>query len=55
MPCQAYADVVGGPTSKNCSHAQNSGLEFKENMRRDLDVPATLEELKQVGEFFQGR
>ena len=29
--------------------------EFKEKYGRDLGVPATLEELKEIAEFFQGR
>ncbi|MGJ8530580.1 MAG: ABC transporter substrate-binding protein [Alphaproteobacteria bacterium] len=51
----AYADVVGWTYRKDWFSRPEIQAEFKEKYGRDLDVPATLEELKQVGEFFQGR
>lgn len=51
----AYADVVGWTYRKDWFSRPEIQAEFKEKYGRDLDVPATLDELKQVGEFFQGR
>ena len=51
----AYADVVGWTYRKDWFSRPEIQAEFKEKYGRDLDAPKTLEELKQVGEFFQGR
>ncbi|MEP0521046.1 MAG: extracellular solute-binding protein [Hyphomicrobiales bacterium] len=51
----AYADVVGWTYRKDWFERPEIQKEFKEKYNRDLAVPATLEELQQIGEFFQGR
>jgi len=51
----AYADVVGWTYRKDWFSRPEIQSEFKEKYGRELDAPKTLEELKQVGEFFQGR
>jgi len=51
----AYADVVGWTYRKDWFSRPEIQAEFKEKHGRDLDAPKSLEELKQVGEFFQGR
>ena len=51
----AYADVVGWTYRKDWFEKPEIQAEFKEKYGRDLGVPATLEELQQIGEFFQGR
>lgn len=51
----AYADVVGWTYRKDWFSRPEIQAEFKEKYGRDLDAPKTLEELKQIGEFFQGR
>ena len=51
----AYADVVGWTYRKDWFERPEIQAEFKEKYGRDLDVPANLEELQQIGEFFQGR
>lgn len=51
----AYADVVGWTYRKDWFSRPELQAEFKAEHSRDLAVPKTLEELKQVGEFFQGR
>lgn len=51
----AYADVVGWTYRKDWFERPEIQAEFKEKHGRDLDVPKSLEELKQIGEFFQGR
>ncbi len=51
----AYADVVGWTYRKDWFERPEIQAEFKEKYGRDLGVPATLEELQQIGEFFQGR
>ncbi len=51
----AFADVVGWTYRKDWFSRPEIQAEFKEKYGRDLDAPKTLEELKQVGEFFQGR
>lgn len=51
----AYADVVGWTYRKDWFERPEIQKEFKEKYGRDLGVPATLEELQQIGEFFQGR
>jgi len=51
----AYADVVGWTYRKDWFSRPEIQAEFKETYGRDLDAPKTLEELKEIGEFFQGR
>ena len=51
----AYADVVGWTYRKDWFERPELQKEFKEKYGRALDVPKTLEELQQIGEFFQGR
>jgi len=51
----AYADVVGWTYRKDWFSRPELQAEFKEKYGRDLDVPNTLAELKDIGEFFQGR
>lgn len=51
----AYADVVGWTYRKDWFDRPEIQTEFKEKYGRDLGVPASLEELQQIGEFFQGR
>ncbi len=51
----AYADVVGWTYRKDWFSRPEIQAEFMEQHGRELDVPKTLEELKQIGEFFQGR
>ena len=51
----AYADVVGWTYRKDWFSRPELQAEFKEKYGRDLDVPTTLAELKDIGEFFQGR
>jgi len=51
----AYADVVGWTYRKDWFERPELQAEFKEKHGRDLAAPTTLEELKEVGEFFQGR
>ncbi|MEO0328556.1 MAG: ABC transporter substrate-binding protein [Pseudomonadota bacterium] len=51
----AYADVVGWTYRKDWFERPEIQKEFKEKYGRDLGVPASLEELQQIGEFFQGR
>ena len=51
----AYADVVGWTYRKDWFDRPEIQTEFMEKHGRKLDAPKTLEELKQVSEFFQGR
>lgn len=51
----AYADVVGWTYRKDWFARPELQAEFMEKHGRKLDAPKTLEELKQIGEFFQGR
>jgi multiple sugar transport system substrate-binding protein len=51
----AYADVVGWTYRKDWFSRPELQGEFKEKYGRDLEAPKTLEEIKQIGEFFQGR
>lgn len=51
----AYADVVGWTYRKDWFERPEIAAEFKSKYGRDLDAPASLEELQQIGEFFQGR
>ena len=51
----AYADVVGWTYRKDWFSRPELQAEFKKKYGRDLDAPTTLAELKDIGEFFQGR
>ena len=51
----AYADVVGWTYRKDWFERPEIRDEFKAKYGRDLGVPATLEELKDIAQFFQGR
>jgi multiple sugar transport system substrate-binding protein len=51
----AYADVVGWTYRKDWFERPELQKEFMEKYNRKLDVPKTLEELKDIGTFFQGR
>lgn len=51
----AYADVVGWTYRKDWFSRPELQEQFKAAHGRDLAVPETLEELKQIAEFFQGR
>jgi multiple sugar transport system substrate-binding protein len=51
----AFGDVVGWTYRKDWFSRPDLQAEFKKKHGRDLDAPKTLEELKQIAEFFQGR
>ncbi len=51
----AFGDVVGWTYRKDWFERPELQAEFQETYGRELDVPATLEELKDIAEFFQGR
>jgi multiple sugar transport system substrate-binding protein len=51
----AFGDVVGWTYRKDWFERPELQSEFKEKYGRDLGVPASLEELKDIAEFFQGR
>lgn len=51
----AFGDVVGWTYRRDWFEREELRAEFKEKYGRDLGVPATLEELKDIAEFFQGR
>ena len=51
----AYADVVGWTYRKDWFDRPELQKEFMEKYGYKLDAPKTLEQLKQIGEFFQGR
>ena len=51
----AYADVVGWTYRKDWFNRPELQKEFMEKYGYKLDAPKTLEQLKQIGEFFQGR
>jgi multiple sugar transport system substrate-binding protein len=51
----AFGDVVGWTYRKDWFERPELQAEFKEKYGRDLGVPASLEELKDIAEFFQGR
>jgi multiple sugar transport system substrate-binding protein len=51
----AFGDVVGWTYRKDWFAHPELQAEFKKKYGRALDAPKTLEELKQVAEFFQGR
>lgn len=51
----AFGDVVGWTYRKDWFERPQLMAEFKEKYGRDLGVPNSLEELKDIAEFFQGR
>ncbi|MEM1346091.1 MAG: extracellular solute-binding protein [Pseudomonadota bacterium] len=51
----AFGDVVGWTYRRDWFERPELQAEFQETYRRALDVPATLAELKDIAEFFQGR
>ena len=51
----AFGDVVGWTYRKDWFERPELQEEFMETYGRDLAVPETLEELKDIAEFFQGR
>lgn len=51
----AFGDVVGWTYRKDWFSRPELQAEFKTKYGRDLGVPKSLEELKDIGEFFQGR
>jgi multiple sugar transport system substrate-binding protein len=51
----AFGDVVGWTYRRDWFERPALQDEFKEKYGRDLDVPNTLEELKDIAQFFQGR
>ncbi len=51
----AFGDVVGWTYRKDWFERPELQAEFKEKYGRDLGVPASLEELKDIAGFFQGR
>jgi multiple sugar transport system substrate-binding protein len=51
----AFGDVVGWTYRKDWFARPELQAEFKKKYGRALDAPKTLQELKQVAEFFQGR
>lgn len=51
----AFGDVVGWTYRKDWFEHPEIRSEYKEKYGRDLGVPQTLEELKDIAQFFQGR
>lgn len=51
----AFGDVVGWTYRKDWFARPELKSDFKKKYGRDLDVPKTLSELKDIAEFFQGR
>ena len=51
----AFGDVVGWTYRRDWFERPELQAEFREKYGRDLGVPATLAELKDIAEFFQGR
>jgi multiple sugar transport system substrate-binding protein len=51
----AFGDVVGWTYRKDWFERPELQAEFKEKYGRDLGVPATLEELRDIAQFFQKR
>lgn len=51
----AFGDVVGWTYRRDWFERPELQAEFQETYGRALGVPATLEELKDIAEFFQGR
>jgi multiple sugar transport system substrate-binding protein len=51
----AFGDVVGWTYRKDWFERPELRAEFRDTYGRDLDVPESLEELKDIAEFFQNR
>ncbi len=51
----AFGDVVGWTYRRDWFERPELQAEFREKYGRDLDAPNTLEELKDIAQFFQGR
>ena len=51
----AFGDVVGWTYRRDWFERPELQAEFREKHGRDLGVPATLEELRDIAQFFQGR
>ncbi|MDF0750224.1 extracellular solute-binding protein [Marinobacter sp. 71-i] len=51
----AFGDVVGWTYRRDWFERPELRAEFREKYGRDLEAPATLEELKDIAQFFQGR
>ncbi|MFN7004560.1 MAG: ABC transporter substrate-binding protein [Roseinatronobacter sp.] len=51
----AFGDVVGWTYRRDWFERPEIQEEFRATYDRDLGVPATLEELREIAEFFQGR
>lgn len=51
----AFGDVVGWTYRKDWFERPEIRAEYKEKYGRELGVPETLEELKDIAQFFQGR
>lgn len=51
----AFGDVVGWTYRRDWFERPELQAEFREKYDRDLDAPNTLEELKDIAQFFQGR
>jgi multiple sugar transport system substrate-binding protein len=51
----AFGDVVGWTYRKDWFERPELQAEFKEKYGRDLAAPASMAELKEIAEFFQGR
>lgn len=51
----AFGDVVGWTYRRDWFERPELQAEFREKYGRDLDAPETLEELKDIAQFFQGR
>ena len=51
----AFGDVVGWTYRKDWFERPELQAEFKDKYGRGLDVPKSLQELKDIAEFFQGR
>ena len=51
----AFGDVVGWTYRRDWFERPELRAEFREKYGRDLEAPATLNELKDIAQFFQGR
>ncbi|MBE94239.1 ABC transporter substrate-binding protein [Marinobacter sp.] len=51
----AFGDVVGWTYRRDWFERPELRAEFREKYGRDLEAPATLDELKDIAQFFQGR
>jgi|TARA_R110000850_G_scaffold119008_1_gene236198 multiple sugar transport system substrate-binding protein len=51
----AFGDVVGWTYRRDWFERPELRAEFREEYGRELEAPATLEELKDIAQFFQGR